>query len=178
MPAPLNAPSRPRPLDDDASPAITRDTMTRGNGLALTIVALLLRAGTGIVFIIAGVGKLGNATAATVATQTALGVGGTVAAILATAISVTEILLGVHLLIGLNLRWAAPATALLCAALLVVVIRLWVQGFTGGCGCFGVFGGGSPGPEETARDAALLLAALGAWATYRIGPALDRRFDR
>lgn len=177
MPAPLNAPSRLRPVDSDAPPTAMSGT-TRGNRSALAIMAFLLRVATGIVFIIAGVGKLGNATAATVATQTALGVGDTVAAILATTISVAEILLGVHLLIGLNLRWAAPATALLCAALLVVVIRLWVQGFTGGCGCFGVFGGGSPGPEETARDGALLLAALGAWATYRLGPALDRRFDR
>jgi len=175
MPAPLNAPLHPL---SDTSPTVMQGAMMRGNRPALTVLALLLRAGTGIVFIIAGVGKLGNATAATVATQTALGVGSTFAAILATVISVTEILLGVHLLIGLNLRWTVPATALLCAALLVVVIQLWVQGFTGGCGCFGVFGGGSPGPEETARDGALLLAALGAWATYRIGPALDRRFDR
>lgn len=145
---------------------------------ALAIFSLMLRVAVGVVFVVAGVGKLGNATAATVATQNALGIGGALASVVATGISVVEIILGVLLVIGLNLRWAAPATALLCAALLLIVIKLWMQGFTGGCGCFGVFGGGSPGPEETLRDGALLLAAVGAWATSRFGPALDRLLSR
>lgn len=163
------------PLDTSSHATTAPSTAT--SGLMLAIIGVILRVGVGVVLVTAGIGKLANATAATVATQAALGVNGTVAAILATAISVAEVLLGVHLIIGLNLRWVAPITILLCGALLAVVIRLWVQGYTGGCGCFGIFGGGSPGLDETIRDGALVVAALGAWATHRFGPALDRRFS-
>ena len=173
MPAPSSATA-----NDARASRETPRPATLQRTLALVIFPLMLRVVVGVVFVVAGVGKLGNATAATVATQNALGIGGALASVVATGISVIEIILGVLLVIGLNLRWAAPATALLCAALLLVVIKLWIQGFTGGCGCFGVFGGGSPGPEETIRDGTLLLAAIGAWATSRFGPALDRRLSR
>ena len=140
--------------------------------------ALLLRVGVGMVLIVAGVGKLFDSTAAIRATEGLLRTSGPLVTALALGVSLLEVLLGVHLVAGLNLRFAAPAAVALCAALLLVVIGLWATGYTGNCGCFGIFGGGSPGPEETARDAALLLAALGAWATHRHGPAVDRLSGR
>lgn len=140
----------------------------------LGILALLLRVAVGLTLLVAGVGKLKDATAATAATEAAIGVSGTAAAVLAIGVSVLEIVLGVHLILGLNLRWSAAAASLLCAALLVIVIRIWVSGYTGGCGCFGIFGGGSAGWGETIRDSVLLLAAIGTWLTRRFGPALDR----
>jgi uncharacterized membrane protein YphA (DoxX/SURF4 family) len=147
--------------------------MERVRFTVLPIVALLLRIGVGLTLVIAGGGKLKDATAAQAATESTLHVSGTVAAVLTIAVSVLEILLGIHLIIGLNLRWSAPASAALLGAFLVFVIYLWTTGYTGGCGCFGVFGGGSPGPAETARDSILFVAALGAWLSRDYGLSLD-----
>jgi uncharacterized membrane protein YphA (DoxX/SURF4 family) len=136
--------------------------------------ALLLRVAVGLTLVVAGGGKLTDATAAQRATEATLHVSGTAAQVLTVGVSVLEILLGVHLIIGLNLRWSALASVALLGVFLVFVIYLWVTGYTGGCGCFGVFGGGSPGPAETARDTVLFVAAVGAWLSRAFGPSLDR----
>jgi len=145
----------------------------RTRALAFPIVAFLLRVGVGLTLIVAGAGKLKDATAAQAATEATLHVSGTAAQVLTVAVSVLEILLGIHLIIGLNLRWSALAAVTLLAFFLVFVIYLWATGYAGGCGCFGVFGGGSPGPAETARDTLLLLAAIAAWWGRASGPRVD-----
>lgn len=147
--------------------------MERARVTALPIFSLLLRVGVGLTLVVAGGGKLKDATAAQRATESTLHVSGTVAAVLTVAVSVLEILLGIHLIAGLNLRWSAPASVALLGVFLVFVIYLWATDYTGGCGCFGVFGGGSPGPAETARDTILFVAAVGAWLTRGYGPSLD-----
>lgn len=147
--------------------------MTRARDTAFPILALLLRVAVGVTLVVAGAGKLLDATAAQRSTEATLHVSGTFAAVLTVAVSVLEILLGIHLIAGLNLRWSAPASVALVGIFLVFVIYLWATGYTGGCGCFGVFGGGSPGPAETARDAILFVAALGAWLGHDNGPSLD-----
>ncbi len=148
--------------------------MERTRETAFPSFALLLRLGLGVTLVVAGVGKLQDATAAQAATEAALHVSGTLATVLTLLISVVEILIGIHLVAGLLLRWSTLAAALLCAVFFVFVNYLWVTGFTGGCGCFGVFGGGSPGPAETLRDGLLLAVAIGAWLTRDSGPSLDR----
>lgn len=148
--------------------------MKRARVTLFPILAFILRFVVGLTLVVAGAGKLTDATAAQRATEAALHIGGTLALALTVAISVLEILLGIHLIVGLNLRWSALAAALLCAVFFVFVNYLWATGFTGGCGCFGVFGGGSPGPEETLRDGVLLVAAAGAWWSRHYGPSLDR----
>jgi uncharacterized membrane protein YphA (DoxX/SURF4 family) len=148
--------------------------MERARISIFPVIALILRVGVGVTLVIAGAGKLKNGNAAQAATEATLHVSGTVATILTVAISVIEILLGIHLIVGLNLRWSAVASVALLAVFFVFVIYLWVTGYSGGCGCFGVFGGGSPGPAETARDGILLLAAIGAWWGREYGPSVDR----
>jgi uncharacterized membrane protein YphA (DoxX/SURF4 family) len=147
--------------------------MERARETVFPILAFVLRVGVGVTLVIAGAGKLKDATAAQAATEAALHVSGTLALVLTAAISVLEILIGIHLIVGLMLRWSALAATILCAVFFVFVNYLWATGFTGGCGCFGVFGGGSPGPEETIRDGVLLIAAAAAWLTRDYGPSLD-----
>ncbi len=148
--------------------------MERVRVTTLPILALLLRVAVGLTLVIAGAGKLKNGNAAQAATEATLHVSGTFATILTVGISVIEILLGIHLVVGLNLRWSALASVTLLAIFFFFVIYLWATGYTGGCGCFGVFGGGSPGPAETARDGILLLASLGAWWGRQYGLSLDQ----
>ncbi len=140
----------------------------------MPILALILRVGVGLTLLIAGAGKLKDSAAAQAATESALHVSGTFAIILTVAISVLEILIGIHLIAGLLLRWSALAAAVLCAVFFIFVVYLWATGYAGGCGCFGVFGCGSPGPAETLRDGVLLIAAVAAWLTRDSGPSLDR----
>ncbi len=153
-------------------------SQTRARSPLVPAVALLLRVGVGILLLIAGVGKLIDSSAAIASTESAIGVSGTLATIISVGISVLEIVLGVHLVIGLNLRWTAAAAAVLCAAFLLIVIKLWVSGYTGGCGCFGIFGGGTAGPEETLRDSLLVIAAAGAWLLRNEGLSLDHILRR
>lgn len=154
--------------------------MERARVTLLPVIAFLLRVGVGLTLIVAGAGKLKDSTAAEAATAATLHVGGTLATALTVAISVIEILLGIHLVVGLNLRWSALTSVALLAVFFVFVNYLWVTGYSGGCGCFGVFGGGSPGPAETLRDGILLVAAIGAWWSRNYGPSLDHglRGDR
>jgi uncharacterized membrane protein YphA (DoxX/SURF4 family) len=147
--------------------------MERARETVFPILAFILRVGVGVTLLIAGAGKLKDATAAQAATEAALHVSGTLALVLTAAISVLEILIGIHLIVGLMLRWSALAATILCAVFFVFVNYLWATGFTGGCGCFGVFGGGSPGLEETIRDGVLLIAAAATWLTRDYGPSLD-----
>ncbi len=148
--------------------------MERARNPLFPVLALILRAAVGLTLIVAGAGKLTDATAAQRATESTLHVSGTTAQVLTIGVSVLEILLGVHLVVGLNLRWSALASVALLGIFLVFVIYLWATGYTGGCGCFGVFGGGSPGPAETTRDTVLFVAAIGAWLSRTFGPSLDR----
>lgn len=147
--------------------------MERARETVFPILALILRVSVGVTLLVAGAGKLKDATAAQAATEAALHVSGTLALVLTAAISVLEILIGIHLIVGLMLRWSALAATILCAVFFVFVNYLWATGFTGGCGCFGVFGGGSPGLEETIRDGVLLIAAVATWLTRDYGPSLD-----
>jgi len=148
--------------------------MERARISLFPVLALVLRAAVGLTLIVAGAGKLTDATAAQRATESTLHVSGTAAQILTIGVSVLEILLGIHLVVGLNLRWSALASVALLGIFLVFVIYLWATGYTGGCGCFGVFGGGSPGPAETTRDTILFVAAIVAWFSRAFGPSLDR----
>lgn len=148
--------------------------MERIRGTAFPILAPLLRVAVGVTLVVAGAGKLLDATAAQRSTEATLHISGAFAAVLTVAVSVLEILLGIHLVAGLNLRWSALAAVALLGIFLVFVIYLWATGYAGGCGCFGVFGGGSPGPAETARDTILFVAAIGAWLSRDYGPSLDR----
>jgi uncharacterized membrane protein YphA (DoxX/SURF4 family) len=77
---------------------------------------------------------------------------------------VVEIAVGLALLLGVFVRTAAIAAAVLLVVFLVAVGSAWVRGLQIDCGCFGTGGEVAAGqtayPLEVFRDGALLLAAL------------------
>ncbi len=56
------------------------------------------------------------------------------------ALPVSEVVLGILLLLGLFTRFAAIGTALLMTAFIIGISSVWIRGYSIDCGCFG--GGG------------------------------------
>ena len=69
-----------------------------------------------------------------------------------------EFLLGLWLITGVGLRWAAAGTSALLAFFYALMTRAYLLGMVIDCGCFGP--GDRLGPKSLARDAALLALAL------------------
>jgi uncharacterized membrane protein YphA (DoxX/SURF4 family) len=73
-----------------------------------------------------------------------------------------ELVLGVLLAIGLQMRSVATAATALLVCFFSVLLFLYFKGFQGDCGCFGP--GEQLGPKTLARDGALV--ALSLWVTW------------
>jgi len=77
-----------------------------------------------------------------------------------------EFVLGVLLLSGLGLRWAAAAGSALLGFFFTLMLRAYFMGQSIDCGCFGP--GDRLGPQTLLRDGSLLLLALlVAWGAFR-----------
>lgn len=74
----------------------------------------------------------------------------------------TELLLGVLLLFGAKMRYAAPVATGLLLIFFSVMVKSYLSGLEIDCGCFGP--GEALGPKTLARDGALL--AMSAWVTF------------
>ncbi|MCC6362693.1 MAG: DoxX family membrane protein [Bryobacterales bacterium] len=70
-----------------------------------------------------------------------------------------ELLLGLLLLAGIYLRYAAPVCSLLLLIFYAAMVRAYLSGLGIDCGCFGV--GEAVSPATLARDGALLAGAFG-----------------
>jgi uncharacterized membrane protein YphA (DoxX/SURF4 family) len=87
---------------------------------------------------------------------------------------VLEVTIGVLLVLGIAVRFAAVVSAVLLALFVVGVASAWARGLTIDCGCFG--GGGTVAADRTrygseiARDVALLAIAAGLarWPASRL----------
>jgi uncharacterized membrane protein YphA (DoxX/SURF4 family) len=94
---------------------------------------------------------------------------------------VLEIAVGLALLVGVAVRTAAVAAAVLMVAFIAAVGSAWARGLQIDCGCFGgggqVAAGRTAYPAEVARDVGLLLVALALarWPASRL--ALGGRPD-
>jgi len=82
-----------------------------------------------------------------------------------------ELLLGVLLIAGMQLRYAASVATALLLGFFVLLTVLYLRGFQGDCGCFGP--GEQLGPRTLARDGALV--ALSIWVTWEAFRRSDRR---
>ena len=90
-----------------------------------------------------------------------------IASVLGWALPIGEIIIGLLLLVGLFVRWAGLATALLMIGFVVGIASVWMRGYNIDCGCFG--GGGDITGEgknwryasEILRD--LLFTGMGIW---------------
>ena len=74
-----------------------------------------------------------------------------------------ELVLGVLLVIGMQMRYVATVATALLATFFATLLVLYLRGFQGDCGCFGP--GEQLGPKTLARDGALL--ALSIWVTWQ-----------
>ena len=102
--------------------------------------------------------------------------------ILGWALPIGEVVLGILLLIGLFVRWAGLATALLMTAFIAGIASVWARGYSIDCGCFG--GGGDISGEGTTwrysseilRD--LLFTGMGVWLVAWPGTRLAVQASR
>jgi putative oxidoreductase len=73
-----------------------------------------------------------------------------------------ELMLGVLLVTGIQMRYVATVATALLVCFFSVLLFLYFKGFQGDCGCFGP--GEQLGPKTLARDGALV--ALSLWVTW------------
>lgn len=89
--------------------------------------------------------------------------------ILGRALPWVELLLGLLLLVGWQVRWVAAGAALLLAGFFTVMVVAYSRGLGIDCGCFGV--GEKLGPWTLSRDGLLVLLAfavtVGAFLAHR-----------
>jgi len=122
----------------------------------------------GGVFLVAGLLKMPDPAAAVRAVRAYRLLPEPVVAPVAFGLPVLEIAVGVALLVGVFVRTAAIASAVLLVVFLVGVGSAWARGLQIDCGCFGnggqVAAADTAYPAEVLRDSALLLVALAlAW---------------
>jgi uncharacterized membrane protein YphA (DoxX/SURF4 family) len=118
----------------------------------------------GGVFVVAGALKIPDPAAAVRAVRAYRLLPEPLVAPVAFGLPVIEIAVGLALLLGVFVRTAAIAAAVLLVVFLVAVGSAWARGLQIDCGCFGTGGEVAAGktayPLEVFRDGALLLAAL------------------
>jgi uncharacterized membrane protein YphA (DoxX/SURF4 family) len=141
------------------------------------IAVLVLRVGIGLVFIVAGLSKIGHATefAAQIAGFRLLPQ--PVIAPMALALPFLELMLGGYLVIGLFTRASAWTAALLLALFDAAIASAVVRGMTVSCGCFGPNDTTVTTWAEVARDAVLVVIAIVVALRAPGMLALDRRMD-
>ena len=118
----------------------------------------------GGVFLVAGLLKIPDPAAAVRAVRAYRLLPEGLVAPVAFGLPVVEIAVGLALIVGVFVRTAAIASAVLLVVFLAGVGSAWARGLQIDCGCFG--GGGAVAAADTAypaeilRDSALLLVAL------------------
>ena len=130
--------------------------------------ATAARAVVGGVFVVAGALKIPDPAAAVRAVRAYQLLPESLVAPVAFGLPVLEIAVGLALLLGVFVRAAAIASAVLLIVFLVGVGSAWARGLQIDCGCFSpgrqVAAGETAYPSEVLRDLALLVAALAlAW---------------
>ena len=145
-----------------AAPVAARSVLTPW----LSTVARLV---LGAVLLVAGAAKVADPQASVAAVRAYELLPGGWVTVVGWGLPFLELVLGVLLLVGIAVRPAALATAVLMAAFVAAVGSAAARGLSIDCGCFG--GGGPVPPGQTAyaaeiaRDLALLAGAI--WLVAR-----------
>lgn len=150
--------------------------------------ATAARLALGGVFVVAGALKIPDPAAAERAVRAYQLLPEVLVPPVAFGLPVLEIAVGLALLLGVYVRTAAIASAVLLVVFLAGVISAWSRGLQIDCGCFGDGGvvpaGATAYPSEVARDVVLLIAALALarWPASRLAlggrAVLDPESDR
>src|SRR5438309_2288973 len=154
---------------------------------AATLARLLL----GGVFVVAGALKVPDPAAAMRAVRAYRLLPEVLVGPVAFGLPVVEIAVGLALLVGVFVRTAALASAVLLVVFLAAVGSAWARGLQIDCGCFGnggqVAAGRTAYPAEIARDVGLLVVALALarwprsrWALGDLiaGPVAEKEMSR
>jgi uncharacterized membrane protein YphA (DoxX/SURF4 family) len=124
----------------------------------------IVRVGLGVVWIVAGVLKIGDPAQSVAAVRAYELLPDAVAQLLGWALPYLEILLGLVLISGLFTRWAAALSGLLQLAFIVGLLQAWARGLSIDCGCFSAGGQVAASqtkyPQELARDLVFLAGAV------------------
>jgi uncharacterized membrane protein YphA (DoxX/SURF4 family) len=130
---------------------------------------LLVRLGLAAVWLISGGFKLADPGQTYVAVQAYDVLPDSLVGVVATAMPLLELVLGVLLLAGIATRAVAVVSAVVLLVFIAAVIQSWARGLTIDCGCFGgggqVEAGETRYPQEIARDTGFLLLAV--WLMVR-----------
>jgi uncharacterized membrane protein YphA (DoxX/SURF4 family) len=88
-----------------------------------------------------------------------------------------EIAIGLLLIVGFGVRWAAFAAGVFMVVFIAAVSSAWARGLAIDCGCFGGGGQVAPGQtkylQEILRDVGLLVLAGWLWVTPQSRFALE-----
>lgn len=143
--------------------------MLPSRGRLLDGIGTLARLGLAAVWLISGGLKLADPGQTYLAVQAYEVLPQSLVGVVATAMPLVEIALGIFVLLGLATRLMGVLSALVLVAFIAAVAQSWARGLTIDCGCFGGGGEVAPGetayPQEIARDVGFLL--LAGWLAVR-----------
>lgn len=124
---------------------------------------LAVRVVLGVVFLIAAYSKLSNIELAQMSVRAYELLPDDVANVFAIILSVTELTVGVFLLLGIKTRIAASVALTLLVIFVSGIISVWARGISIDCGCFSSGGAVTDGseryPMEILRDLALIVGS-------------------
>ena len=153
--------------------------------------ATVARLGLGVVFVVAGALKLPDPAAAVRAVRAYRLLPEGLVSSVAFGMPIIEIAVGLLLIVGIFVRTAAIATAVLLIVYIAAISSAWARGLQIDCGCFSKGGAVAAGqtayPAEIARDVGLLIVGAGlAWwprsrfalETVLAGPVPEKELSR
>lgn len=131
---------------------------------AVSWLATVARLGVGVVFVVAGILKLPDPAAAVRAVRAYRLLPEALVSPVAFGLPMIEIVVGLALVVGIFVRTAALASAVLLIVYIAAIASAWARGLQIDCGCFSKGGAVAAGqtayPAEIARDVGLVIVAL------------------
>lgn len=135
----------------------------------LDTIGTLARLGLAAVWLVSGALKLADPGQTYIAVQAYDVLPHGLVGVVATALPLVELLLGLALLVGVGTRYVAGAALVLLLVLIAGIAQSWARGLSIDCGCFGGGGQVAQGqteyPQEILRDSGFALLAV--WLLVR-----------
>lgn len=135
----------------------------------LDTIGTLARLGLAAVWLVSGALKLADPGQTYIAVQAYDVLPHGLVGVVATALPLVELLLGLALLVGVGTRYVAGAALVLLLILIAGIAQSWARGLSIDCGCFGGGGQVAQGqteyPQEILRDSGFALLAV--WLLVR-----------